>query len=54
MTIIGLAAAGVFIAVIKGRNPEMDLKPILMMYGAVTFACLLMNFVSNRKRREDE
>ena len=54
MTAISLAAVGAFIAVTKAKNPGMDLKPMLMMFGGVTAACVLMHFVSNRKRRDDE
>lgn len=54
MTLISLAAAGAFIAVTKAKNPGMDLKPILMMFGSVVAACVVMHFASNRKRRDDE
>ena len=54
MTMIGLAMAGVLIAAIRGRNPEMDIKPMLMMFGGVTLACVVMNLISFRKRRDDE
>jgi hypothetical protein len=54
MTMIGLAMAGILIAVIRGRNPEMDIRPMLMMFVGVTVACAAMNFISYRKRRDDE
>ena len=54
MTVISLAAAGAFIAVTKAKNPGMDIKPMMMMFGSVVFACVVMNFISVRKRRDDE
>ena len=54
MTMISLAAAGVFLAVTKAQNPEMDIRPMLIMYGSVAVACVVMNLVSNRRRRDDE
>ena len=54
MTVISLAAVGAFIAVVKAKNPGMDVKPLLMMFGGVTLGCAVMNLVSSRKRRDDE
>ena len=52
MTMISLAMAGAFIVVTKARNPEMDVKPMVMMFGGVVLACVLMNYISGRKRRD--
>ena len=54
MTMISLVMVGAIIALIRSRNPEMDMKPMLMMFGGVVFVCLVMNFISNRKKRDDE
>ena len=52
MTVISLAMAGAFIMVTKAKNPEMDIRPMVMMLVGVTLACVVMNFVSGRKRRD--
>ena len=52
MTVISLAMAGAFIVVTKARNPEMDVKPMVMMFAGVVLACVVLNFVSSRKRRD--
>ena len=54
MTMISLAAAGAFLAVTKAKNPGMDVKPLVMMLGGVVLACVVMNFLSSRKKRDDE
>ena len=54
MTVISLAAAGAFLAVTKAKNPGMDVKPLVMMFGGVALACVVMNFVSGRKKRDEE
>ena len=54
MTVISLAAAGVFIALTKANNPEMDIKPMVIMLGSVAVACTVMNFISGRKKRDKE
>ncbi|MDR1132604.1 MAG: hypothetical protein LBL05_00485 [Synergistaceae bacterium] len=50
MTFLSLALAGAFIAVSKSRNPGMNLKPILTMFGAVALGCVVMALVSRRKK----
>ena len=50
MTMIGLVAAGAFVALTKANNPEMDIKPMMMMVGGVALGCVVMNFISSRKK----
>ena len=53
MTVISLAMAGAFIVVTKAKNPEMDIKPMMMMFVGVALACVVMHFVSGRKKRDE-
>ena len=50
MTVISLVAAGAFIVLTKANNPEMDIKPMMVMFGGVAFGCVVMNFISRRKK----
>ena len=52
MTVISLAMAGAFIVVTKARNPEMDITPIAIMFACVALACVAMNVISGRKKRD--
>ena len=53
MTVISLAMAGAVIVVTKAKNPELDVKPMVMMLVGVALACVVMNFVSGRKKRDE-
>ncbi|MDR1138016.1 MAG: small integral membrane protein 8 [Synergistaceae bacterium] len=53
MTFLSLAIAGAFIAVSKTVNPEMNIKPVLMMFGGVALGCFILTFVVGRKRDDD-
>ena len=53
MTFFSLALVGAFIAVSKSRNPGMDIKPILTMFGAVALGCAVMTVVSRRRKDDD-
>jgi hypothetical protein len=53
MTFFSLALAGLFIAVFKSKNPGMNIKPILTMFGAVALGCAAMTLVSRRKKDDD-
>ncbi|MDR0764995.1 MAG: hypothetical protein LBE65_05320 [Synergistaceae bacterium] len=53
MTFFSLVLSGVFIAVFKSKNPEMNIKPTLIMFGAVALGCAVMIFVSRRKKDDD-
>jgi branched-subunit amino acid ABC-type transport system permease component len=54
MTFFSLALAGVFIAVFKSKNPEMNVRPILTMFGAVALGCAIMTLISQRKKNNDQ
>ena len=53
LTLISLAMAGAFIVVTKAKNPEMDIRPMVMMFVGVALACVVMNFISGRKKRDE-
>jgi branched-subunit amino acid ABC-type transport system permease component len=53
MTFFSLALAGVFIAVFKSKNPGMNVRPILTMFGAVVLGCAVMTLISRRKKDDD-
>jgi hypothetical protein len=53
MTFFSLALTGVFIAVFKAKNPEMSIKPIVTMFGAVALGCAAMTLVSRKRKNDD-
>ena len=53
MTFFSLVLAGAFIAVFRAKNPGMDIKPILTMFGAVALGCAAMTLVSRRRKDDD-
>jgi hypothetical protein len=53
MTFFSFALAGAFIAVFKAKNPGMNIKPILTMFGAVALGCAAMTFASRRRKDDD-
>ncbi|MDR1580190.1 MAG: hypothetical protein LBS35_07520 [Synergistaceae bacterium] len=53
MTFFSLALAGLLIAVFKSKNPEMNIRPILTMFGAVALGCAVMIIVSRREKGDD-
>jgi hypothetical protein len=54
MTLASLAAAGAFIAIMKAKRPEMDIKPLVLMLGGVALGCFIMNIFSGRSKNNDE
>jgi hypothetical protein len=50
MTFFGLALSAAFIAVSKARNPGMNIKPALTMFGAVALGCAVMTIISGKKK----
>jgi branched-subunit amino acid ABC-type transport system permease component len=53
MTFFSLALAGALIAVFRAKNPGMNVRPILTMFGAVALGCAMMTVISRRKKDDD-
>jgi hypothetical protein len=53
MTFFSLALTGAFIAVLRAKNPGMNIKPIVTMFGAVALGCAAMTLISRRKKDDD-
>jgi hypothetical protein len=53
MTFFSLALTGAFIAVSRAKNPGMNIRPIVTMFGAVALGCAIMTVVSRRRKDDD-
>jgi hypothetical protein len=54
MTFMSLAAAAAFMAVMKARNPGLDLKPALLMFAGVALGCFIMAAIGGRAKKDGE
>jgi hypothetical protein len=52
MTFFSLAAVMAFIAASKAANPQMNIKPLLMMFGGVALGCFILAFCAGRKKND--
>jgi len=53
MTFVSLGIAAAFIAVIKAKNPGLDIKPTMLMFGGVAFGCVIMALMAAKAKKDD-
>jgi hypothetical protein len=51
MTFMSFTAAAAFMAVMKARNPGLDLKPVMLMFAGVAWGCFIMAVVGGRAKK---
>jgi hypothetical protein len=50
---MSLALVAAFMAVSKAYNPALNIKPIIVMFGAVAVGCFVMTVISGRNRNDE-